>query len=88
VMRQSGTETLVTEEPYAFIAYVRVCGWAGRATTGSTRKSTAPRAARASSPSSVARRLTASLRPLRDQELYEFGNALMSQQSISYYNTV
>src|SRR6266436_3245814 len=41
VMRQSGAETLVTEEPYAFIAHVRVCGGAGRETAGSTRKLTA-----------------------------------------------
>src|SRR5207245_1958198 len=40
-MRQSGTKTLVTEEPYAFIAHVRVCGGAGWVTTGSTRKPTA-----------------------------------------------
>ena len=26
VMHQSGAETLVTEEPYALIAHVRVCG--------------------------------------------------------------
>jgi len=39
-MRQSGAETLVTEEPYAFIAHVRVCGGAGWVTTGSTRKPT------------------------------------------------
>src|SRR5437867_252221 len=39
-MRQSGTKTLVTEEPYAFIAHVRVCGGAGWVTTGSTRKPT------------------------------------------------
>ena len=38
VMRQSGAETLVTEEPDAFIAHVRVCGGAGWVTTGSTRK--------------------------------------------------
>ena|SRR5437868_3653690 len=37
VMRQSGAETLVTEEPDAFIAHVRVCGGAGWVTTGSTR---------------------------------------------------
>ncbi len=35
VMHQSGAETLVTEEPYAFIAHVRVCGGAGWATAGS-----------------------------------------------------
>src|SRR5882762_5355724 len=39
-MRQSGAETLVTEEPYALIAHVRVCGGAGWVTTGSTRKPT------------------------------------------------
>jgi hypothetical protein len=38
-MRQSGAEALVTEEPYALIAHVRVCGGAGWVTTGSTRKS-------------------------------------------------
>src|SRR5205823_4861981 len=38
VMRQSSAEALVTEEPYAFIAHVRVCGGAGWVTTGSTRK--------------------------------------------------
>jgi hypothetical protein len=41
VMRQRGVETLVTEEPYALIAHVRVCGGAGWVTTGSTRKLTA-----------------------------------------------
>ena len=40
MMRQSGAETLVTEEPYALIAHVRVCGGAGWVTTGSTRKPT------------------------------------------------
>src|SRR5712691_2481850 len=40
-MRQSGAETLVTEEPDAFIAHVRVCGGAGWVTIGSTRKPTA-----------------------------------------------
>jgi hypothetical protein len=38
VMHQSGAETLVTEEPYALIAHVRICGGAGWATTGSTRQ--------------------------------------------------
>src|SRR5215471_804693 len=38
VMRQSSAETLVTEEPYALIAHVRVCGGAGWVTTGSTRR--------------------------------------------------
>jgi hypothetical protein len=37
VMRQSSAEALVTEEPYALIAHVRVCGGAGWVTTGSTR---------------------------------------------------
>ncbi|HEY5867367.1 MAG TPA: hypothetical protein VI542_17730 [Candidatus Tectomicrobia bacterium] len=41
VMRQSRADTLVTEEPDAFIAHVRVCGGAGWVTTGSTRKATA-----------------------------------------------
>ena len=45
-MRQSGAETLVTEEPYALIAHVRVCGGAGWVTTGSTRKRTAKTLAR------------------------------------------
>jgi len=40
-MRQRGAETLVTEEPDALIAHVRVCGGAGWVTTGSTRKPTA-----------------------------------------------
>ena len=40
VMRQRGVDTLVTEEPDAFIAHVRVCGGAGWVTTGSTRKPT------------------------------------------------
>jgi hypothetical protein len=39
-MRQSGAETLVTEEPYELIAHVRICGGAGWVTTGSTRKPT------------------------------------------------
>ena len=39
-MRQRSAETLVTEEPYALIAHVRVCGGAGWVTTGSTRKPT------------------------------------------------
>jgi len=43
VMHQSGAETLVTEEPYALIAHVRVCGGAGWVTTGSTRQPTASR---------------------------------------------
>jgi hypothetical protein len=41
VMRQRGATTLVTEEPYAFIAHVRVCGGASWVTAGSTRKATA-----------------------------------------------
>src|SRR5215472_11319795 len=41
VMRQSSAEALVTEEPYALIAHVRVCGGAGWVTTGSTRNSSA-----------------------------------------------
>jgi hypothetical protein len=41
VMRQSGAETLVTEEPDALIAHVRICGGAGWVTTGSARKLTA-----------------------------------------------
>jgi len=40
-MRQSGAKTLVTEEPYALIAHVRVCGGAGWVTIGSTRNLTA-----------------------------------------------
>jgi hypothetical protein len=40
VMHQRGATTLVTEEPYALIAHVRVCGGAGWATAGSTRKPT------------------------------------------------
>ena len=40
VMRQSRADTLVTEEPDALIAHVRVCGGAGWVTTGSTRKCT------------------------------------------------
>ena len=40
-MRQSRADTLVTEEPDALIAHVRVCGGAGWVTTGSTRKATA-----------------------------------------------
>ena len=39
--------TLVTEEPYAFIAHVRVCGGAGWATACSTRKPTPTASARA-----------------------------------------
>ena len=41
MMRQSRADTLVTEEPDAFIAHVRVCGGAGWVTIGSTRKPTA-----------------------------------------------
>jgi hypothetical protein len=43
VMRQRDVETLITEEPDALIAHVRVCGGAGRATAGSTRSGTAAR---------------------------------------------
>ena len=43
-MRQSGADTLGTEEPYEFIAHVRDGGGAGGVTTGSTRKRTAPSA--------------------------------------------
>ncbi len=32
VMRQSGAETLTTEEPDELIAHVRICGGAGRET--------------------------------------------------------
>ena len=39
-MHQSGAETLVPEEPYELIAHVRICGGAGRATAGPTRKPT------------------------------------------------
>ena len=42
-MRQSGAETLVTEEPYALIAHVRVCGGGDWVTIGSTRNPTASR---------------------------------------------
>ena len=40
VMRQSSAEALVTEEPYALIAHVRVCGGARWVTTGSTQADT------------------------------------------------
>jgi hypothetical protein len=40
-MRQSGADTLATEEPDELITHVRVCGGAGWVTTGSTRKPTA-----------------------------------------------
>ncbi len=36
-MRQSGADTLITEEPDERMVHVRICGGAGRATTGSTR---------------------------------------------------
>src|SRR5215831_3020746 len=62
-MRQSCADTLATEEPDELIAHVRVCGGAGWVTIGSTRKPTAPWAARGASTSSVARRLTAGVRP-------------------------
>jgi len=42
-MRQRGAETLITEEPDALIAHVRVCGGAGWATAGSTRNRIAAR---------------------------------------------
>jgi len=42
-MRQRDVETLITEEPDALIAHVRVCGGAGWATAGSTRNVTAAR---------------------------------------------
>ena len=38
VMRQSGAEALVTEEPDEGNLHVRTCGGAGWVTTGSTRK--------------------------------------------------
>ena len=37
-MRQRGVETLSTEEPDDLIGHVRICGGAGWATAGSTRK--------------------------------------------------
>ena len=37
-LRQSGAETLMTEEPDALVAHVRVCGGAGRVTAGPTRQ--------------------------------------------------
>jgi len=42
-MRQRGVETLITEEPDDLIGHVRICGGAGWATAGSTRKRTRPR---------------------------------------------
>src|SRR2546421_185442 len=42
VMHQSRAGTLAPDEPDELIAHVRVCGWAGWVTTGSTRKPTAP----------------------------------------------
>ena len=65
VMRQSGAETLVTEEPYAFIAHVRVCGGAGWVTTGSTRKPTAYSFGFATLRLRFRRRLTASVRQVQ-----------------------
>ena len=65
MMRQSGAETLVTEEPYAFIAHVRVCGGAGWVTAGSTRKPTPTASARTSL--RLLARLTASVRQLTDE---------------------
>jgi len=43
-MRQRDVETLITEEPDALIAHVRVCGGAGWATAGSTRNTAAEEA--------------------------------------------
>src|SRR5438309_2205347 len=77
-MRQSGTKTLVTEEPYAFIAHVRVCGGAGWVTTGSTRKPTPPAFARASL--RLLARLTAGVRLLTVGSNRE--NTTMSAQRI------
>jgi hypothetical protein len=37
VMRQSGADTLITEEPDERIVHVRICGGGGRVTAGSTR---------------------------------------------------
>jgi len=61
-MRQSGAETLVTEEPDAFIAHVRVCGGAGWVTIGSTRKPTANSFGSAPLRLRFRRRLTAGVR--------------------------
>src|SRR5262245_26535189 len=61
-MRQSGAETLVTEEPYALIAHVRVCGGAGWVTIGSTRKPTASSFGFAALRLRFRRRLTAGVR--------------------------
>ena len=36
-MRQSGANTLITEEPDELIVHVRFCGGTGRVTAGSTR---------------------------------------------------
>jgi len=64
VMRQRGAETLVTEEPYALIAHVRICGGAGWVTTGSTRKPTP--AAYAPASLRLLARLSASVRRLQN----------------------
>ena len=54
VRRQSGPETLVTEDPYACMAHVRVWGGAGWGTTGSTRKPT-PNSLRSSVAAAIGR---------------------------------
>ena len=64
-MRQSGAETLVTEEPDELIAHVRDCGGAGWVTTGSTRKPTASSFGSALLRLRFWRRLTASVRLLK-----------------------
>jgi len=61
VLRPSRAETLVTEELYAFIAPVRVCGGAGWVTAGSTRKPT-PNSFRSYVAPAIGRRLTASVK--------------------------
>ena len=60
-LRPSRAETLVTEEPYAFIAPVRVCGGAGWVTAGSTRKPT-PNSWSDVGAEAIGRRLTASVK--------------------------
>ncbi len=40
VMRQSGVEALITEEPYDRIGHVRICGGDGAVMAVSTRKLT------------------------------------------------
>jgi len=42
VMRQSGADTLITEEPDERMVHVRICGGAGRVTAGSTRMHSCP----------------------------------------------